>query len=440
MECGVLYEGHGARVYQPCRESACRRSSRQSVRLAVMAAAPRTARGRRGRSSRPPRSRARSRRSCPSTGPARAPASAPRSCSDSVAQAAERRPRLVRVRRQPADRHQARGPRGSAAPASASSAGVEVGRREAGLGRVDVDVDLERGPGSGAPGRTSGTSRSSRSREVDRVDRLDRRRTSSSARRALFDWSGPTSCQRAPGTSGALATRLLDPVLAEERQPGRDRGAQRVGGDGLGDRDERDRRRVAPGARAGIARCARGRASRARREGARRGRPGLGHGAIAGRRRRRITSGEGSSGSPGRPRRRSWRALGRDRLADRSARPAARATSGRGLVVGARRRRLGTTPPSATSSRWRWSSSRKSRSRGGRPIAAVSMTPVASRRADVALLAAVEAGRDDRDHDLVAEPLVEARAEDDVGLRVGGLADLLGRLGHLEQATGSTSR
>ena len=53
---------------------------------------------------------------------------------------------------------------------------------------------------------------------------------------------------------------------------------------------------------------------------------------------------------------------------------------------------------------------------------------------DVALLAAIEAGRDDRDHDLVAEPLVEARPEDDVGLRVGRGADLLGRLGHLEQA------
>ena len=68
------------------------------------------------------------------------------------------------------------------------------------------------------------------------------------------------------------------------------------------------------------------------------------------------------------------------------------------------------------------------------------MTPVASRLAALALLAAVEAGRDDRDHDLVAEPLVEARPEDDVGLGVGRGADLLGGLGHLEQATGSTSR
>ena len=68
------------------------------------------------------------------------------------------------------------------------------------------------------------------------------------------------------------------------------------------------------------------------------------------------------------------------------------------------------------------------------------MTPVASRALDVALAAAVEAGRDDRDHDLVAEPLVEARAEDDVGLRVGGRLDRLGGLGDLEQATGSRTR
>ena len=65
------------------------------------------------------------------------------------------------------------------------------------------------------------------------------------------------------------------------------------------------------------------------------------------------------------------------------------------------------------------------------------MTPARRRRARGSrLLAAVEAGRDDRDHDLVAEPLVEARAEDDVRLRVGRGADLLGRLGHLEQAEG----
>ena len=66
------------------------------------------------------------------------------------------------------------------------------------------------------------------------------------------------------------------------------------------------------------------------------------------------------------------------------------------------------------------------------------MTPVASRCARLALAAAVEAGRDDGDHDLVAEALVEARAEDDVGLRVRGGADLLGGLGDLVQRSGSS--
>ena len=67
--------------------------------------------------------------------------------------------------------------------------------------------------------------------------------------------------------------------------------------------------------------------------------------------------------------------------------------------------------------------------------------PRRERRGDAAsaLAPAVEAGGDDRDHDLVAEPLVEARPEDDVRLRVGGGADLLGRLRDLEQATGWTT-
>src|SRR5438045_4365915 len=52
----------------------------------------------------------------------------------------------------------------------------------------------------------------------------------------------------------------------------------------------------------------------------------------------------------------------------------------------------------------------------------------------VALAGAVEAGGDDRDHHLFAEPVVEARPEDDVRLRIGGGTDLFGGLGHLEEA------
>ena len=48
-------------------------------------------------------------------------------------------------------------------------------------------------------------------------------------------------------------------------------------------------------------------------------------------------------------------------------------------------------------------------------------------------LVAVEAGGDDGDADLVAERVVDDGAEDDVGVRVRGLADDLGRLVDLEQ-------
>ena len=47
--------------------------------------------------------------------------------------------------------------------------------------------------------------------------------------------------------------------------------------------------------------------------------------------------------------------------------------------------------------------------------------------------AAVEAGGDDGDPDLVGELLVDVGAEDDVGVGVGGLADHLGGLGDLDQ-------
>ena len=47
--------------------------------------------------------------------------------------------------------------------------------------------------------------------------------------------------------------------------------------------------------------------------------------------------------------------------------------------------------------------------------------------------AAVEAGRDDGDPDLVAQRVVDDRAEDDVGVGVRGLGDQRGRLVDLEQ-------
>jgi len=52
----------------------------------------------------------------------------------------------------------------------------------------------------------------------------------------------------------------------------------------------------------------------------------------------------------------------------------------------------------------------------------------------LALATGVEARGDDRDHDFFAETVVEARPEDDVGLRVRHRADLLGGFRDFEQA------
>src|SRR3954462_9177192 len=57
--------------------------------------------------------------------------------------------------------------------------------------------------------------------------------------------------------------------------------------------------------------------------------------------------------------------------------------------------------------------------------------PLLARGADAA---AVEAGGDDRDADLVAQRVVDDGAEDDVGVGVGRRVDDLGRLVDLEQA------
>jgi hypothetical protein len=48
---------------------------------------------------------------------------------------------------------------------------------------------------------------------------------------------------------GGLGLPLLDPVLAERGEAGRDRGRDSLGSDGLADRDDLDRRRVPTGAR-----------------------------------------------------------------------------------------------------------------------------------------------------------------------------------------------
>ena len=62
-----------------------------------------------------------------------------------------------------------------------------------------------------------------------------------------------------------------------------------------------------------------------------------------------------------------------------------------------------------------------------------------ARPVEVALAARVEPGRDDRDLEVVAHALVDDRAEDDVRLLVGHLADDLRRLVDLEEAEARTA-
>ncbi len=70
---------------------------------------------------------------------------------------------------------------------------------------------------------------------------------SSTARRALLPWRGPTRCQRGPGIDRDLGGRLLDPVLAEHVQAGRHGVAEPFRRDGLGHRDQRHPGRIATG-------------------------------------------------------------------------------------------------------------------------------------------------------------------------------------------------
>ena len=172
------------RVYQPNRESPARRVSGPCV---VVVAGPwswpavrRTARDRPGRSSRPPRWRPRSRRSCPSTAPDRAPASVTGSRS-----ASSRRPREGAAGPRPgrsSSRPTVISPRTSRC-GSASELGqrrVDGVGREAGLGRVEVDVDLEQdrvAPPGPRPRRRAGRAarpRSTESTDCDRVEDLER--------------------------------------------------------------------------------------------------------------------------------------------------------------------------------------------------------------------------------------------------------------------------
>ena len=120
-------------------------------------------------------------------------------------EAPERRPRLLRGRPEPPDRSSGRAPRGSAAPAApaAPRASRLAARTPPSPGR------RRRSPGGGsAAGGPAGPPPAIRSRRRARSAESTASMTSkiSTARRALFAWSGPTRCQRgARERAGTLA-------------------------------------------------------------------------------------------------------------------------------------------------------------------------------------------------------------------------------------------
>ena len=309
------------------------------------------------------------------------------------------------------------------------------GRREARLGRIEVDVHLEQDRIARSRPNLAGqpveprrrARRNRRSGSTRRLDRLAR----------LVRLERPERCQRAPGTSGVLASASWTRFSPSSPRPAATACAQALGRHGLGDRDER---RPCPGRgrpRAHRDRRASGARTRRRSQPPR----SASASAIAAAAHRcdppaappaAVTCcGAGSSGS--RDRRRRTRSVGLTGTGSPTLRSAARTRPSPhrrrgGLAHGVAVGRLLALPLELLEE------VALARRADRRP--AVHRRRLASRWVGVATLAAVEAGRDDRDHDLVAEPLVEARAEDDVGLRVGGLLDRLGGLLDLEQRQG----
>ncbi len=234
----------------------------------------------------------------------------------------------------------------------------DVGRREAGLGRVEVDVDLEqdriaraRPDLAGQPVQPLG--------EVNGVDGLDP--VEALDRLAcLVRLERTDQLPAGAGHVGGLGEGLLDAVLAQIDQPGRDGGPQPLGRDGLGDGDQVDRIGVAAhaGARrrdAGEDGGPRGREARDLRDldpSSCVGRPAAGRGHLLRRRKLGISRSSASyvvGFGAGAPTLRSTRGV---------TATAAASSVRDGLVNGV----------SSTSSRWRCSSSRKSRSRGARML------------------------------------------------------------------------
>ena len=415
--------GGDQRLQQDAEEVFHSRSS--FARSGRASAAPRRAPGRHAPAYCLPRWRPRSRRSCPSRGPGqgadRRPAAAPRARAGGRRWAAPPRRRRCSkptvMRPRDLEVGQGQQPRQLA---------LEGLGREAGLGRVGVDVDLQvdrqpRRPSASRARRPAGPAAPRARRES--TDSMTSK--SSTALAALFFWRCPTRCQRGRAQERDLAGRLLHPVLSEQVVSGGLRQAQPLHGDGLGDGHEgggvrapaRNARRPPP--------CARGprRGQRpARRWPARR----------AGRDQR---SWAGSAAAA--QERRDVEILFLGGAADS---PAA---TGSPLETGTATACLASVSPSDSS--WspaavRWRASSCMKSRFSRPACTPPRRCSARLRCRVGAGAvAVEAGGDDGDLELVAHALVDDGAEDDVGLRVGHLLDDLGRLVDLEEAQVGTA-
>ena len=386
----------------------------------------RTAPARPGRSSRPPRSRSGSRRSSPSTARARGRAPPRGAAPDSSAQRDEGRPGVLGPLARAARRSSAR-----AARAARAAARPRRARRASSSGSKPALAGSPstltwRRTGTRPPGRTSAGEAVEPLGELDRIDRLDHGERSRAPASPCSTGAGRPDATSRPAPRRTFASASWTRFSPRTVEAGRDRGDEPLGRDRLRDGDERDGRRIATGARAGRGDRARTR-SAGRRERAATRRPG--------RAPATATCGAGSDGiSRSSASYAAARLTGTGSPTVRSIRGAITAAAGRSSRPSSRAvARLG---------RWRSSSSRKSRSRGApdrRLLAGPGWADWAV-AGGVALAVAVEAGRDDRDHHLFAEPVVEARPEDDVRLRIGRGADLLGGLGHLEQAAGSRSR
>lgn len=162
-------------------------------------------------------------------------------------QRTEGRAGILRAPDEPADRHQTADLQVGEGLHLADRV-VDLGRRQARLARVVVDVDLDENGVSGArPGL--GGDPVETGCQLEAVDGLDDREGLDRAA-GLVRLQGPDEMPGRSGNLGRLRRPLLDPVLAEDRQAGRYRGSKPLRWNRLRYGDEGDLARVAPSPRA----------------------------------------------------------------------------------------------------------------------------------------------------------------------------------------------